>query len=532
MSISGTFKQLHPKSWDIVTILAAAVLYLACIRFILPKNKRLPPGPQGIPFLGSLQLIPRPHQFKTFTEWGSIYGDVVYARLCRKHFVILNSLRAAQDLMEKRGAIYSDRPELVLLNNIYEWKPILSILPFGDDWRHQRRWMQDVLQTRNVLLSYRPLQRSGVDKLIARLAISPGSFLNHIKRYASNFTLEVGYSLDESFAEDKFTPIAEESMEAIFQSGSFVASSLDFFPFFQYIPGWTPGVGSKRRASHIRGAIRQMMKLPFDTVRKNSNSGTSRPCFATSLIDEKFNGRMTAHEEELVKGATSTLWIAGAETASLVLTTFILAMLVHPDVFKRLQEEIDTVTGGERLPEFEDRKDMPYLECVLMEVYRWNPPLPLGIYSNSCVSHRLIQDDVYRDYFIPRGSTIVPNTWAMSRDPTIYSDPDAFRPERFEGMDPTALNSADPKKYVFGFGRRICSGRAVADLNFWLAAASIAATMNICKATDAAGNEIEPIVSFITGSTSFPRKFACNIHPRSSLAAELAAQMNLTEYHS
>lgn len=45
-------------------------------------------------------------------------------------------------------------------------------------------------------------------------------------------------------------------------------------------------------------------------------------------------------------------------------------MLVHPDVFKRLQEEIDTVTGGERLPEFEDRKDMPYLECVLMEVYR------------------------------------------------------------------------------------------------------------------------------------------------------------------
>lgn len=49
----------------------------------------------------------------------------------------------------------------------------------------------------------------------------------------------------------------------------------------------------------------------------------------------------------------------------------------------------------------------------------------------------------------------------------------------------------------------ICSGRAVADLNFWLAAASIAATMNICKATDAAGNEIEPIVSFITGSTRY-----------------------------
>ena len=51
--------------------------------------------------------------------------------------------------------------------------------------------------------------------------------------------------------------------------------------------------------------------------------------------------------------------------------TFILAMVLHPDVYKKAQEEIDRVIGSERLPDFEDREQLPYLECVLKEVVRY-----------------------------------------------------------------------------------------------------------------------------------------------------------------
>lgn len=52
------------------------------------------------------------------------------------------------------------------------------------------------------------------------------------------------------------------------------------------------------------------------------------------------------------------------------LSTFILAMVMHPDIFLKAQAEVDQVTGGSRLPDFNDRDSLPYLECVLKEVYR------------------------------------------------------------------------------------------------------------------------------------------------------------------
>lgn len=478
--------------------------------------------------LGNILQIPLENQFKTFTGWGNVYGDVVYAQLFQQPLVIIGSLRAAQELMEKRGAIYSDRPRFVLLQEIFGFKPITSLIRSDDQWRQQRRWMQDALSTYNTIRSYRPLQRNEVNKLIARFATSPDSFFTHVQSYGSNFTLEIGYGLDETFAKEKFDHIAEKALAAMFQSGSIVATLIDFFPFLRYVPSWMPGAGGhfQRHASNTRHIVRQMLELPYETLRENMDSGRYRRSFASTLINKKFNGQMTPQQEDSIKGATSTIWMAGAETTSVVLLTFILMMVLHPDVAAKVQTEIDSVTGGERLPELEDRKHLPYLECVLMEVYRWNPPLPLS------VSHRLMQNDVYRDYFIPEGSTIIPNVWAMSRDSSIYPDPEAFRPERFEEMGPDTLKAADPKKYIFGFGRRICSGRTIADLNFWIGAANIMATMDIKKAIDSAGNEIQPTVSFVLGISSLPRPFLCSIRPRSSLAADVAAQIGTSELHA
>lgn len=53
------------------------------------------------------------------------------------------------------------------------------------------------------------------------------------------------------------------------------------------------------------------------------------------------------------------------------LKTFVLAMVLHPEVFKKAQAEIDRVVGSERLPDYEDRELLPYLDCVLKEVFRY-----------------------------------------------------------------------------------------------------------------------------------------------------------------
>lgn len=66
-----------------------------------------------------------------------------------------------------------------------------------------------------------------------------------------------------------------------------------------------------------------------------------------------------------------------------MLTTFIMAMLRHPEVLAKAQEEMDRVVGSDRLPDFDDRKSLPYLEAILIELYRYHTPIPLGTYTHS-----------------------------------------------------------------------------------------------------------------------------------------------------
>ena len=53
-------------------------------------------------------------------------------------------------------------------------------------------------------------------------------------------------------------------------------------------------------------------------------------------------------------------------------------MTCHPEVVKRAQDEIDRVVGTERLPTYEDRENLPYIECIVKEIFRFNPAVPIG----------------------------------------------------------------------------------------------------------------------------------------------------------
>ncbi len=72
-------------------------------------------------------------------------------------------------------------------------------------------------------------------------------------------------------------------------------------------------------------------------------------------------------------------------------------MAIHPDIQKKAQSEIDRITGKARLPDFQDRPSMPYMEAMYREVMRWMPPLHIGL------PHFSTEDDVYKGYFIPKG---------------------------------------------------------------------------------------------------------------------------------
>lgn len=123
-------------------------------------------------------------------------------------------------------------------------------------------------------------------------------------------------------------------------------------------------------------------------------------------------------------------------------------MVCNPEVMKKAQEELDRVVGKERLPDFSDKDNLPYIDALVKELLRWGTPVPLSVVN------RAIQDDVYRGYFIPAGASVIQNVWAVLRDPKTYPDPEAFNPDRFlkDGkINPLVFN---PELRVFGAGRR------------------------------------------------------------------------------
>lgn len=82
-------------------------------------------------------------------------------------------------------------------------------------------------------------------------------------------------------------------------------------------------------------------------------------------------------------------------------------MALNPHVARRAQKELDEVLGSERLPDFSDEVDLPYISAIAKELYRWGCPFPIG------VPKRVREDDTYNNYFIPAGTIVVENIWCV-----------------------------------------------------------------------------------------------------------------------
>lgn len=167
--------------------------------------------------------------------------------------------------------------------------------------------------------------------------------------------------------------------------------------------------------------------------------------------------------------------------------------------------EIDRTIGKDRLPSFADRDKLPYLDAIVKEVQRWRPVTPTS------VPHATTQDDIYNGFLVPKDSTIIPNVQLFTRNEEMYPDPESFNPDRFLAT-PAPMN---PAEFTFGFGRRACPGRLLAETSMWLTIAQSLATFEIGKAMGEDGKEIEPSVEYADGFVSHPPPFGISVKARS-----------------
>ncbi|KAJ2920647.1 hypothetical protein H1R20_g16448, partial [Candolleomyces eurysporus] len=227
---------------------------------------------------------------------------------------------------------------------------------------------------------------------------------------------------------------------------------VNYFPVLRYVPSWFPGAGFKKHFREVAQMNYDVLYPPFEEAKRDVENGrkSSYPCMAHSFVDRiaEESESTRAGLEEIARSICAVAYMAGAETTVSSATALVYVLASYPEVQAKGQAEIDAVIGSDRLPLVADRGQLPYVHAIVKEVSRWYTVVPLG------VPHANSEDDEYDGYFIPKGTMVIPNNWAMMHNPDVFKQPFDFIPERYlkDGkIDPSV---PDPETAAFGHGRR------------------------------------------------------------------------------
>ncbi|KAF5327469.1 hypothetical protein D9619_004649 [Psilocybe cf. subviscida] len=413
--------------------------------------------------------------------------------------------------------MYSDRPEMKMLFSLMGCDYNFGLMPYGPWWRRHRRLFIEHFNE-SVLWKYLPLQAKETRAFLNRLLQSPEKFMDHIRGSQGSIIMNVAYGIQITGPDDPYIVNAEESMKGIAIAavpGSFL---VDFIPALKYLPSWFPGGGFKKAAAYWAEVNRKVLQLPFNRVRHEMKEGKAGPSLAADLIAalaEEEDALKLAEATRVAQNVAAVTYVAGAFTSVSVLQQFMLAIAMYPEAQKKAQAELDAVIGPYRLPEFSDRPSLHYVNAMVKEIMRWSLIVPL------IMPHVSTEDDVYQGYFIPKGTMVFGNSWAILHDEKIFDNPEEFRPERYlknGKLDPTVRQ---PDISAFGFGRRMCPGRFLSDNTLFSVVSSTLHTFNITPALDDNGVPMPLSHKLTSGLIVYPEPFKVDVKPRSAEAEAL-----------
>ncbi|KAF8737059.1 hypothetical protein AX14_013511 [Amanita brunnescens Koide BX004] len=455
-----------------------ALLFVLTLAFLFLRQKRqrhpYPPGPSPKPLIGNALDVPSDKPCIKYLNWSrEFHSDIIHLTAMNVHIIILHKMKDVITLFEKRSVIFSDRPAIPAMK-ILGAEHLTPMLGYGNEWRKHRRFFQEGLN-KNVMPSYAQIQTEKVHAMLDQLLRSPTKFREHCKWLGTAVVMATtfGYDFPPGQQRDRFVDLAEEISSGIaklFLPGS---TLINVLPFLRHIPPWLPGATTQKFAAGIRKSLNAYKNEPFEYVERELAAGTAKSSMLASILQSRVKIDGVYEDEVTLKDTVTTTYLAGVETLQSALTIIFFTMALHPVQQRQAQEEIDRVIGTERLPSFEDRASLPYVEAFLRETLRWRLVFPQG------VAHTTITEDVYNGFYFPKGTLVIPNVWAITRDEDFYPDANSFRPERFFTAD-GSLNE-DTMEYTLGFGRRyvvfipgtrnshlgltcrICPGRYVAD---------------------------------------------------------------------
>ncbi|KMZ57977.1 hypothetical protein ZOSMA_7G00060 [Zostera marina] len=444
-----------------VFLLVTTLLSILLVHLFFSTNSRslrnLPPGPKGWPILGNLpQLGDKPHQ--TLAALAKIYGPLFHLRFGIEHVVVAASSSVAAQFLKTFDTNFSNRPPNSGAEHVAYNYQDLVFAPYGSRWRMLRKLCFIHLFSNKAMDTCRRVREEEVSLLVCRLKDAGGKMVRLGEEVNVCVTDALARAIMGMRVFGEKRKGAEELKEMILE----LMKLAGVFNIGDFVPGigWLDiqGVVGKMKNLHKRYDI-FLNNIIAEHERSQKDDGD----LLSVMIGLKKNKEDLTGEGETVtdidiKALLLNLFSAGTDTTTSTLEWALAELIRHPDILEHLQQEIDGVVGRDRLVSDTDLPNLPFLHAVIKEVFRLHPSTPLSLPRVALESCEV------QGYHIPKNTTLLVNVWAISRDPTVWTDPLEFRPSRFlPGGDHanSDVKGNDFDVIPFGAGRRICAGMSL-----------------------------------------------------------------------
>ncbi|XP_036031910.1 cytochrome P450 3A13-like [Onychomys torridus] len=259
----------------------------------------------------------------------------------------------------------------------------------------------------------------------------------------------------------------------------------DFFNPFAFSTALFPflcTIYDKLNISMFSSEAISFFKRFIDKTKKDrlENTQEHRTDFLQLMMNSQNSKDMESHKplsDLEILAQSITFFFAGYETTSAALSFITYLLAIHPNVQKKLQQEIDAVLCNKAPATYEALVEMEYLDMVVNEAMRFYPVA-------NRVSRISKKDAEINGVFIPKGIVVSIPVFVLHRDPKYWPDPEEFRPERFSKENKNRIN---PYTYLpFGYGPRNCIGMRFALITMKLAVVKILQNFSLypCEETE------------------------------------------------
>ncbi|XP_072844686.2 steroid 21-hydroxylase isoform X1 [Pogona vitticeps] len=437
------------------------------------------PGPPALPFVGNVIHMFHPDLPVHFLELARRYGPIYRLRLGNKgeakhDVVVLNSSEAIREALMRKWSDFAGRPPSFIADLISLGGKDLSLGNYTPTWRLQRKLAHLAFQH-----SLRGDMERNVQNYAQRLCKVFRDYGGKSVDVAHDFSLHTCCVISSIVFGPLDIAVVEEMhncmIELVEAWGAVPVKLLDFLPILKIFPNPT----FRRLLSCIKSRdafVQSQMKKHQEP--HCSSEARDMVDHMLQFLKDHDTGKWgdTGLLPEHVHMAIVDLLIGGTDTTATLLTWAVAFLLHRPQIQEQIHEELMAVVGVHREPTYSDRQHLPYLSATITETLRMRPSAPLAL------PHMTIRDTSVSGFFIPKGTTVIPNLYGAHHDEGIWQHPLEFRPERFLEEEEASLEAQRPL-VPFSCGARVCLGEALARMEAFLFLAHILRDFQILPST-------------------------------------------------